>query len=201
MRISGSIRPSFTSMNGAQDGTAANSIGTTAGDGIVSAYDMTNCRCPSSVDNRPVSHDPSEANIERTVRLMMRLFKMLMKSLRSVIAGNKGVGTSTANSASPQKAADGPGGFLWKPVSDGNGKLVVLLPQALTGRVDGVIVQDSNGRVLEKGDYANVANGGREHFRFDKPGAAYGENIIVEVQLKDGSTKRFQVPNGANRVD
>lgn len=63
---------------------------------------------------------------------------------------------------------DAPAGFLWKPQSDSTGKLAVLYP-ANMGR--GCTV---NG---ESGTYAGIGNGSRVHYRFPKPGGAYGENI------------------------
>ncbi|MCA8971291.1 MAG: hypothetical protein KDC95_15980 [Planctomycetes bacterium] len=92
-------------------------------------------------------------------------------------------------------------GFLWKPVSETTGQLVTLLPPEMTGKVAGVVLRDANGQVLEQGDYASVANGGREHFRFDQPGAAYPPGVTVEVQLTDGSTKSYRIPDPSMRAE
>ena len=92
-------------------------------------------------------------------------------------------------------------GFLWKPVSETTGKLVTLFPPEMTGQIAGVTLRDANGQILEQGDYASVANGGREHFRFDRPGGAYPPGVTVEVQLKDGSTKNYPIPDPAMRAE
>ncbi|MCB9883151.1 MAG: hypothetical protein H6832_02825 [Planctomycetes bacterium] len=92
-------------------------------------------------------------------------------------------------------------GFLWKPVSETTGQLVTLLPPEMTGKVAGVVLRDASGQILEQGDYASVANGGREHFRFDQPGAAYPPGVTVEVQLTDGSTKSYRIPDPSMRAE
>lgn len=97
--------------------------------------------------------------------------------------------------------ADGPDGFLFKPVSDTTGKLVILLPADWTGDVEGVRLLTQDGRVIEEGQYANVANGGREHFRFSRAGGDYPAEIVVEVQLEDGTTERYEIANPGERVD
>ncbi len=59
--------------------------------------------------------------------------------------------------------------FLWKPVSDSNGNLVVILPAKFNNLIDGpVTVNGTPGR------FTSVANGNRSHWRFDKPGSASG---------------------------
>lgn len=96
---------------------------------------------------------------------------------------------------------DGPNGFLWKPVSDSNGKLAVLLPKGMTGDIASVVLKDANGQVIEKGRMTGVGNGDREHFRFSRPGADYPEGVTVEVQLKDGSVKTYTIDNPGQRYD
>jgi hypothetical protein len=92
-------------------------------------------------------------------------------------------------------------GFLWKPVSETTGKLVTLFPPEMTGQIESVVLRDANGQVIEQGDYASVANGGREHFRFAQAGGAYPPGVTVEVQLKDGSTKNYEIPKPSMRVE
>lgn len=96
---------------------------------------------------------------------------------------------------------DGPGGFLWKPVSDSNGKLVVLLPPKLAGQAKSVEVQDASGKTLARGRYTGDANGGRSHFRFDKPGAAFGNDVRVVATLANGQKVTYPIENGAARND
>jgi hypothetical protein len=47
----------------------------------------------------------------------------------------------------------------------------------------------------------SVANGGREHFRFNKPGADYPKDLTVEVTMKDGSIKTYKIPDPSQRYD
>lgn len=96
---------------------------------------------------------------------------------------------------------DGANGFLFKPISDTQGKLVILTPEELTGKVTGVILKDSAGNVLEKGTSGGVGNGGREHFRYSKPGPQYPSNLVVEVQLAGGGSKTYSIPDPSKRYD
>jgi hypothetical protein len=105
---------------------------------------------------------------------------------------------SGTTSSSP---VDGANGFLFKPISDTQGKLVILTPEELTGRVTGVILKDSSGNVLEKGSSGGVGNGGREHFRYTKPGSQYPSNLVVEVQLAGGGSKTYSIPDPSKRYD
>ena len=88
---------------------------------------------------------------------------------------------------------------MWKPVSEDDGNLVILLPPNLTGNVAGVVVS-RGGSVIAPGRATGVHNGGREHFRFPSPGAAYGSGLTVIARLKSGGTKSWSVPSGAQRV-
>ncbi|MFO1522287.1 MAG: hypothetical protein U1G05_09665 [Kiritimatiellia bacterium] len=96
--------------------------------------------------------------------------------------------TTTASSSG------GGGGFLWKPVSDSNGDLVVILPSQYNGKVSSVSV---NG---ERGSFSGIANGNRTHWRFSKPGAAYGTNVKV-VASTSGGNVTWTVPNGGSRTN
>jgi len=87
----------------------------------------------------------------------------------------------------PDKQIKAKTGFLWKPVSDSDGRLAILLPPALTGRSVGVQVLSPDGnRVLATGRYSGVGNGFRDHFRFDRSGGNFPPNSIVKVTLNDG---------------
>lgn len=92
------------------------------------------------------------------------------------------------------------GGFLWKPVADHGGRLVVLTPPQYTGRVAGVFVANANGDRVEQGFFSSIGNGGREHYRFTRQGGAYGNNIFAVADLKDGTTVSWHIPVGAQRT-
>ena len=94
----------------------------------------------------------------------------------------------------PPQTGDGDQTFLWKPVSENNGKLVVLVPARLsTEPVGKLIVNDS-----VQGRFSSIANGNRAHYRFDSPGSAFGKNIPV-VLVKNGNRYEWIVPDGAQR--
>ncbi len=96
---------------------------------------------------------------------------------------------------------DGPQGFLFKPVSDSDGKLVVLLPKKFSGKVKSLVIRDSTGKVIDKGRATGIGNGDREHFRFKKAGASYPPNVTVEVTLEDGTTKSWPIGDPSQRYD
>lgn len=95
--------------------------------------------------------------------------------------------------------SDGNEGFLWKPVSETTGKLVVLLPSSLTGKISSVkLVKDS---LDETGRLSSVANGNREHYRFEKAGSGYPDKTKVVVSLKAGCTISYTIPDTSERWD
>lgn len=104
---------------------------------------------------------------------------------------------SSSSSSSSSSTGGGSGGFLWKPVSEGDGKLVILLPGSLRGRVSGCTISGSFGS--ENGRFTgDTHNGNRPHYRFSRPGANYGSNITVTARTTDG-TRTWRIPNGAQR--
>lgn len=118
-----------------------------------------------------------------------------------VAAGAQRSHSSSAANSGPSKAMDGPDNFLFKPVSDSDGRLVVLLPKNLTGDINGVTLKNRRGKEIEAGMYRGIGNGDREHFRFRSPGQDYPKNIIVEVELKNGETKTYKIPDPSKRYD
>jgi len=112
-----------------------------------------------------------------------------------------------SNKAPGQKSR-GSGGsssrFLWKPVSESNGKLVVLLPSNLSGQIESAAIYSSlpptEKNVIEKGCFSgDQANGGRAHFRFSKPGGQYPDQAYVVARLKDGTIAKFKIGESSSR--
>jgi hypothetical protein len=94
------------------------------------------------------------------------------------------------------------GGFLWKPVSDKNGDLAVLLPKQYTGKVKQVRVLNADGsKVLAKGRYSGVGNGAREHYRFNKPGSGYPDGAIVLIEMENGALRHLKIKDTAKRTE
>ena len=93
-----------------------------------------------------------------------------------------------------------PDGFLWKPSSDGDGKLVILLPKEWTGKAEQVKILDPSGKkVVETGRFTSIANGFRQHYRFNKSGGSYPDNATVQVTFSDGSVASIKIGDSANR--
>lgn len=96
-------------------------------------------------------------------------------------------------------------GFLWKPVSESNSNLVVLLPAQYTGSIEKRMelhrtFPTTETSLLESGFFAyDNKNGNRSHFRFNSTGKKYGQNVYVVVKLLSGTTLVWTIPNGGNR--
>lgn len=94
------------------------------------------------------------------------------------------------------------GGFLWKPTSDKNGDLVILLPKQYTGKVKQVRVLNAEGtKALAKGKFSGVANGDREHYRFTKSGSAYPDGAIVLIEMESGALRHFKIKDTGKRTE
>lgn len=90
--------------------------------------------------------------------------------------------------------------FLWKPKSDSDGKLVVLLPSSMRGQVVSAAVM-KNGQSIDTGTFSgDEHNGMRPHFRFSKPGADYGKDIELVSAGASGMCS-FKIPDGAKRTE
>lgn len=68
--------------------------------------------------------------------------------------------------------ADGPGGFVWKPKSESDGKLVILFPEKFERDFEKVIVYPKAGGMEGLNCYART-NGNRLTCRGQMPGGRY----------------------------
>ncbi|MGA1191633.1 MAG: hypothetical protein ACO3XO_05070, partial [Bdellovibrionota bacterium] len=107
--------------------------------------------------------------------------------------------------AQAHAARSGSGEFLWKPNSESDGRLVVLLPAQYTGRVTSAGIYESmpptEEGLIEEGRFSGDShNGGRAHFRFNRAGGAYPNNVYVVARMTDGRTVSFPIANGSQRV-
>lgn len=85
--------------------------------------------------------------------------------------------------------------FLWKPISDSNGKLAIhSTPDDTVVTVNGETGQDFSGG----NGYANLT-------RFSKPGCSYGKNVTVKLTNSKGAPYRVNgkttitIPDGCQR--
>jgi len=108
----------------------------------------------------------------------------------------------------PKKVILNPkGGFLWKPVSSSDGKLVVLLPASFTGHTvtnSSTIFSDSACKIMHPlgdGRYAGVHNDHREHFRFTVPGERFKSAVWFSVILKDGRRVVYEIAQPSLRSE
>lgn len=91
--------------------------------------------------------------------------------------------------------------FLWKPVSEADGKLVVLCPAGLSGKVVSVeILSPDEKNVLEKGRYTGTGNGGREHYRFKTPGRRFPSGSLVRISTENGSATLIKIKRPGRRL-
>lgn len=107
----------------------------------------------------------------------------------------------SGSSTTPQGSfVDGGGGFLFKPISDSDGKLAILAPEKLTGLVEKTILM-ADGKEIESGRYSGNGNGGREHFRFSRPGGGYPKELTVAMILKNGEEVTYKISDPSQRYD
>jgi hypothetical protein len=116
-------------------------------------------------------------------------------------AGSMPINTSYIGSTNEGTAGtfQGGDGFLYKPVSESTGNLVILLPASMKGDVASLDLVDSSGEVLESGDTNATYEDGRPIFRFNEPGSAYPDGLVVRVTMDDGTTKEYTIPDSAKR--
>lgn len=112
------------------------------------------------------------------------------------IQTNTGQTASSGSTSSGQDAK----GLIWKPISESNGNVAVVLQPFLKGDVDSVLIQDSLGNTIEKVNLTKVDDVGRSIFRLRQPGAKYPDNLTVQVALKNGEQLSYRIPEPANRT-
>lgn len=89
--------------------------------------------------------------------------------------------------------------FLWKPKSESDGNLVILLPSSESARSVTISGPNVNQTVNKGGRNGSRANGQREHFRFGQPGASMQGPVQVTVVGGNGQTKTMNIANPSQR--
>lgn len=90
--------------------------------------------------------------------------------------------------------------FLWKPVSESSGKLVILFHnQYRIENVTSVYIEAKGKQTKPSSTKQNGANGDRIHCRFNAPGSTFGVSPKVVLNLKSGKSVSWIVPNGEKR--
>jgi len=86
-------------------------------------------------------------------------------------------------------ATSGPSRFLWKPVSESDGHLAILVSGC-----SGASLYTLDGRLIEKGSSRGASNGYSDTVRFKKSGGSYPDKIAVHTcggrcYIKDSSSR------------
>lgn len=108
-------------------------------------------------------------------------------------SGDIGGGGSTGGSRAPTGPPIGaPIGFLWKPASDSDGNLVILLPNSFPSTEMVTVTEPSLGTIT--GRFTGRTNGDRPTYRFPKSGASFESDSVVkftgfELTVPDGSLR------------
>ena len=162
--------------------------------------------------------DPNAAVMNQQITAAIESFMaQLLSTLADYLAANSGQGslpgTGTGAASGSPSGARHPaskggstgkaqlGGFIWKPKSDSNGNLVILLPPELSAQESQVSVVSPEGKTLASGKMGGIGNGNRRHFRFDRPGSSFPDGSTVVVKLADGTVKTVKIANTAERKE
>lgn len=107
--------------------------------------------------------------------------------------------SQTVPSGTPSTGNDAKG-LIWKPISESNGNVAVVLQPFLKGEANSVLVQDSLGNTIEKVNLTSVDDIGRSIFRLRQTGAKYPDGLTVQVALKNGEMLSYRIPEPADRT-
>lgn len=98
------------------------------------------------------------------------------------------------------------GGNVWKPESENNGRVVVVLKSSYCdgqkSKITSFKVLDSQGNeaATAKLRHCGVANGGRAHYDLSKAASDLPNNLTLQVETASGCDL-FSVPVATNRYD
>lgn len=86
-------------------------------------------------------------------------------------------------------------GVLWKPVAEGDGKLVVLTPSSFK-QLPVSIIDYKTSRILAGGRFIGRTNGNRPTYRFVVAGRAFPTRVVLKI-----GSAYYLIPNSANRQE
>jgi hypothetical protein len=157
-------------------------------------------------DNRGGGDDPTLAVASMEQALLLSRAVVDQIDSGAMIAPKRSVTEPTASKAafmggSSEGTTGADAGFLFKPISDSDGKLAVLLPSRLAGLVKGVTLIGPNGDIIETGRYTGNGNGGRDHYRFTKPGSQYPDGLTVQATLITGEIVKYIIKETSERTE
>jgi hypothetical protein len=182
------------------------------------------CCSPYPYQNSPENQlTELVSTLAAVVENLINTFTAMFKGLMDKIASNSDKAPTTTNNSAPVNNTTSPTPgtnetkgtsgktksssasskeFLWKPSSEKDKKLVVLVPAKYTGKIESVYILSSDGKkVLAKGKNSGTFEAdNREIFRFSKAGSKYADNCIVEIKLKNGQTQQITIPETSRRL-
>jgi hypothetical protein len=143
------------------------------------------------------------ASVEEAIAKAEEVFSAVESGEMQVSSRSLDAPSNVAPSSQVSAGGSGSGEFLWKPESESDGNLVVLLPSQYTGQIvsAGIYSDPSGENLIDEGRFAgDDHNGGRAHFRFSKNGGSYPDGSYVVAQLTNGQTVSFKIGETSGRV-
>lgn len=159
---------------------AANLIGSKSGRSVYSENWVKYSKATGTSVPNPNPPPTPPPSSETPKQRMARLYPGLAEG-----GGNDGKTTSNST--------------IWKPKSDSDGKLVVVVGYSFP-QITSVEIR-KGGTLLDSLKKAtNFGNGYRSNFRFPKGGPSYGSGLTLVVKTVEGDYSA-SIPNGGNRYD
>ncbi len=87
-----------------------------------------------------------------------------------------------------------PTGTVWKPISEGDHKLVVLTPASWPAYT--ATIRNTDGSLVDSGTACRRTNGNRCTYRFSRPGGGYPDPCVLRLGTTD-----YLINNPAQRIN
>lgn len=112
---------------------------------------------------------------------------------------NTNVAGSSSSMCTEVRFPDGKNGNLWKPVSEGDGKLVILFAANFTEVFNSVCVVVAATNTEECGSFIDFTNGERQTWRYNLAGSEY--TGLIKIEEASGLVCEVTISTPAERVD